>query len=300
MPFLYNIAFGENRGKALLISEKEVASIFYHHLFGFPLTAGELVKWTAGERVIVSNWQEKAVETKNGYYFLKGNVSGIYTRLLKERISQRKIKLAKKAAKFLSLIPTIKMVALTGALAMENAAGESDIDLLIVTKKGTLWTTRLLSYLVIWTAGIKTRRPGDSDQKDKLCLNIWLDEKALAWPARKRNIYTAHEIAQIKPLINQGKTYEKFLAKNIWIRDYWPNAVKIQKSNYKNQNCRSKKGVTVLLAGLVLAILEKLAFNLQYWYMRKKISREIITPYRAVFHPINREVAVLARLKNIY
>lgn len=281
MPFLYNIAFGENRGKALLVSEKEIVSVVYHNIFGFPLTAGELIKWTVGERVIVPNWQEKAVETKNGYYFLKGNASGIYTRLLKERISQRKIKLAKRAAKFLSLIPMVKMIAVTGALAMENAADENDIDLLIITKKGSLWTTRLVGYLVSWLAGIKIRKPGDKNQKDKLCLNIWLDEKALAWERHDRNLFTAHEIAQIKPLVNKDKTYEKFIAKNKWILAFWPNAVRIKNlkfkmssvsGNGKNYNSKFK-------------ILETFAYKLQYLYMKSKITREVVTPTRALFHP---------------
>jgi len=276
MPFLYNIAFGENKGRALLISEKEIASVIYHHIFGFPLTAGELIKWTAGGRAVIPNWQEKAVETKNGYYFLKGNASGIYTRLLKERISQRKIKLAKKAAKSLSLIPMIKTIAITGALAMENAAEESDIDLMIIVRKGTLWTSRLLSYLVTWLVGLKIRKPGDKNQKDKLCLNIWLDEKALAWERHDRNLYTAHEIAQIKPLVNKNKTYEKFIAKNAWIHNYWPNAVRIRSS--KDKSLTSK-------VSLFLRFIEKIAFKMQFLYMRKKITREIITPHKALFHP---------------
>jgi D-beta-D-heptose 7-phosphate kinase/D-beta-D-heptose 1-phosphate adenosyltransferase len=165
-------------------------------------------------------------------------------------------------------------MAVTGSLAMENSSEESDIDLMIVTKKGFLWTTRALTYLMIGIFGVGVRKPHDSNQKDKLCLNIWLDESDLIWPKKDRNLYTAHEIAQTVPLVNKCNAYEKFIYQNKWILDFWPNSIKIKNLKLKINNSRVRTG-----------LLEQLAFKIQLKYMKSKITRELITPTRAVFHP---------------
>ncbi len=203
---------------------------------------------------------------------------------MRKRISVKKVVIAKRAAKILSFIPTIKMVAVTGALAMENANEEADIDLMIITSKDTLWTTRLFTLLLLDILGIPRRKYGDRNQKNKLCLNIWLDENNLAW--RKRNMFTAHEIAQIKPLVNKEETYEKFISKNKWITDYWPNAVKVQ--SYSRQTD---------IRPSLLTIFEPLTRKFQLWYMKDKITREVITPTRALFHPVDWGDIVVSKLK---
>jgi hypothetical protein len=131
---------------------------------------------------------------------------------------------------------------------------------------------------------IPRRKYGDRNQKDKFCLNIWLDENNLIW--RKRNIFTAHEIAQIKLLVNKEETYEKFISKNEWVADYWPNAVKIQ-SYSRQTNTRPS----------LLTFFEPLTRNFQLWYMKDKITREVITPTRALFHPVDWGDIVASKLK---
>ena len=177
------------------------------------------------------------------------------------------------------------MVAVTGSLAMKSSEIDSDIDLFIITQKGTLWVTRGLSLLTLKLLGIKTRKFNDSDQKDKICSNMWMDESDLMWKNKDRNSYTAHEIAQIIPLVNRDKTYERFLEKNKWVLNYWPNAVRIKKI----RPSEVKKSP--------LALIENLAFKMQYLYMKSKVTREIVTPTRALFHPQDWGKFVIDRLK---
>jgi predicted nucleotidyltransferase len=269
-----------------MLNSNEKASVLYHDLFDYPLNLPDLIKWKSGKQL--SKAQSLNFTNKRGFYFLEGHEGLIYKKLLRKRISAKKMKIAQKASKILSFLPGVKMVAVTGSLAMENSSEESDIDLMVITKKGTLWTTRLLSYFVLSTMQFVLRRPFDKDQKDKLCLNIWLDESALSWSIKDRNLYTAHEIAQIVPLVNKEKTYEKFLWQNKWILDYWPNSVRIKNLKLRIKN--SSPGINII---------EKLAFELQYSYMKNKISREVVTPTRAVFHPRDWGKVVLSRLTNV-
>lgn len=206
------------------------------------------------------------------------------------------MEIAKKASTILSYVPGIKMIGITGSLAMQNSSEDGDIDLMIITQKGSLWTTRAFAYLLICLFGIQRRYPNDHIQKNRLCLNMWLDESDLVWQ-KNRNVYTAHEIAQMVPLVNKDKTYERFLFQNRWILDFWPNAVrvtKLQSSKVTKRNFLAS--VTMSLCNLLTSTVEKMAFRIQHTYMQKKITRELVTPTRALFHPHNWGKIVLGRL----
>lgn len=206
--------------------KEETFSIFYHDIFDYPLTLEELKKWKVGCRSPISNFQSP-ISKKGVFYFINGRQNIIKKRLQNEAYSREKLEIVKKVSNLLRKILTIKGVFLTGALAMKNAGKNSDIDLMIITKANTLWMTRVFAYLVLRIMNYGIRKPKDQNQKDKLCLNIWLDEQALSWDKKDRNIYSAHEITQVAPIINKENIYQRFLQKNKWILGYWPSAAKI-------------------------------------------------------------------------
>lgn len=275
------------------LSSEEISSLIYHDIFDYPLTLAELIKWKAGVRISL-NHKPLAISHKGGYHFLSEHEGLVYKRLLRQRISERKLQIAKKAAKILSFIPTVKMVGLTGALAMQNSDEGSDIDLLIIIQKGTLWTNRLITLIALIVLRIPIRKFGDKSQKDKLCLNMWMEETDLLWDRKDRNIYTAHEIAQIVPLVNKDQTYEKFIWENRWILDYWPNSIRIRK-----QEVGVKNRIIIHHSSFVIRLIESIAFWLQYQHMRSKMTREIVTKTRAIFHPNDWGKFVLTRLNGI-
>jgi len=168
---------------------------------------------------------------------------------------------------------------------MNNAKEESDIDLMIITKRNRLWLTRLTSYLVLRMMNYAVRKPNDKDQKDKLCLNIWLDESALSWGKKDRNIYSAHEIAQVVPIVDKENVHQRFLQKNRWILDYWPSAVRLSSMQYVVRSMQ--KSILHSTFYVLLSWFNKLAFKLQYLYMKPKITREVVTLHKAIFHPRN-------------
>ncbi len=258
----------------MIVSAGEVASIYYHDIFDYPLTPFDLIRWRAGRKVKPKDLNF-GVTQERGYLFIKGREGLIFKRTIREKNFQRKRDIAQRAANILARLSTIKVIGLTGSLAMQNAKDSSDVDFLVITQKGTLWTTRLLSFLLLKFVGIPFRRFGDEVEKDKICLNLWLDETVLSWPKSQRNAYTAHEIAQIIPLVDKQRVFEKFLWLNRWIKKYWPNAVGI-----KNYELRIKnKGKSTF------QIFEPLARNFQYLRMKRKITRETVSKKKALFHP---------------
>lgn len=283
---LYTISTKKESSETKLTSGEKI-SIYYHNIFDFPLNIHDLVKWRANDSLEYTDIN--SFVQKSGYFYLEGNEGLVYKRLLRERISAKKNALAKRAAKIISLVPTVKLVAVTGSLAMQNSSAESDIDLMIITENGTLWITRLITYGLLKVTGLGIRKPQDTNEKDRLCLNIWLDENNLSWKESERNIYTAHEIAQIKPLVNKDKIYERFLWKNKWLLDYWPYSVKIKKI----KNNQKSSFLKVLVSPF-----EKFAYKFQLNHMNKRKTREVVTSGRALFHPQDWSKVVINRLSS--
>lgn len=259
------------------------SSIYYHNIFDFALTENELERWTVGKKNLLSG---SGWEYRDKFYFVKGRRGLIKLKIQRGKYSNKKTIIAKKAAKILKIVPTIKFVGVTGSLAMNSASKTSDIDLLIITSKGSLWTTRLISYVVLKTVGFSIRKPQDKDEKDKLCLNMWMDESDLYFD--KHNIFTSHELAQIRPLVNKTKTYERLISNNNWIFDYWPKAV----DRYKKVNVKFKNNP--------MQIIENFCRQIQWKYMRSKRTREVVNETRAFFHPFDWGKKIQAKLKNYY
>jgi hypothetical protein len=207
-----------------LMKKALLQTLAYADIFDYPLKEEEIKKFLIGQ-VVTKNqiWpQLSQVVQKNGFFFLKGREKIVNLRRKRQKWSQEKIKKAQNVSHWLKLIPTIKMVALTGALAMENAEKEDDIDFLIITAKKRLWLTRLLTVFLVELVA-KRRHPYDQVVKDKICLNMFLDEEHLTVPSRERDLFTAHEISQLKPLWDRNETYSKLIQKNLWVKDFLPN-----------------------------------------------------------------------------
>lgn len=293
---LYKVSTQIESGNKIL-TEQEEFSLIYHNIFDYPLDFADLVKWKAGKS-ITNIKINTCITSKKNFYYIDGREGLIYKRLLRRRISAKKMSIAKKASTILSILPTVKMVAITGSLAMENSSEDSDIDLMIVTSKNTLWLSRLVILVILKLLLMPTRRSQEREQKDRLCLNMWLDESDLIWEKPNRNIYTAHEIAQVVPLVNKDKTFERFLSINRWILKYWPNSVKIRNPNIEilDNFEYSKIKILKIVSDLVLRTSNLIAFKMQYLYMKSKITREVVTPTRALFHPQDWGKVILSRL----
>jgi hypothetical protein len=205
-------------------------TLAYADVFAYPLLAEEvwrflispsLVGFSQVQKELQSMAQRrKLIASQGGYYFLKGREKNVFLRKKRERLSQEKMKRAKRISRKLKLIPTIKMLALTGALAMKNAEEEDDLDFLVVAAKNRLWITRGIVVVFLSLLGLY-RRPGKI--KNQICPNMFLAEDCLALPPNEQDLFTAHEVCQAKPLWEKEGTYFKFLEQNQWVKRFLPN-----------------------------------------------------------------------------
>lgn len=258
-------------------------TLSYFDRYEYPLTAEEIHHWLATRSSLLGVKRKLSflvktgqVQTKDGYFFLSGRQKLLSLRQKREAWSTEKQPIVKKTVQRLRFLPGIKLVGLTGALAMNNAKEDDDIDLLIITAKDTLWIVRLLIILLSPFLGIKRRKYAEREVKNKICFNLFLDESALE--VEPKNLYIAHEICQLKPLYNQNQTYEKFLAANAWVKNYLPQA--IGNFQFFTLNFQSKSNFQFLISKL-----NRLAFKIQYFYMKSKMTNERVSLCQAFFHP---------------
>ena len=267
-------------------------TLAYADIFDFPLKADEiwrfLIKETNNKQQITNNKiqkliRERKIKKRNGFYFLMGREKVVKIRKKREKENRKKLQIVKKISRFLKIIPFFKMAAITGALAMENSKKEDDIDVLIVSKKARLWTTRFLVTILVEILA-KRRRPGDKNITNKICLNMFLDEDHLTVPKDERDLFSAHEVIQLKPLWDRNETYQKFLVANQWVERFLPNAIKNKKQRTKNKE--QKKLFFYLLSVICyLLSVENILKHFQLWYMRKRRTTEVISAGIIRFHP---------------
>jgi hypothetical protein len=272
-----------------MLESSILKTLVYSDRFNYPLKKDEIWKWLvekstkekvmdALERLVVA----KAIGKENEYFFLPGKAETVNLRLKREKISRKKLLIVQRSVKKLKAIPFIKFIGLTGALSMNNADENDDIDLLIITAKDTLWLIRILIWLICPICQIRRRKPKDQEVKDKICFNLFLDEAELE--IKEKNLFIAHEICQVKPLLNKDNTYEKFLFTNSWVDKYLPNIAPVTVCWLPvTSNC-------------LLSFLNKIAFRLQYLYMKPKITNEKISLHQAFFHPKNLSATILRGL----
>jgi predicted nucleotidyltransferase len=190
--------------------------------------------------------------------------------------------------KLLSLLPQIKLIGLSGSLAMQNAKEDDDIDLFIITAKDRLWTARLVAVFLAIVLGLKRPR-GVKKAPNRVCLNLFFDLADLAVPKPKRSVFVAHEVLQMKPLVDKDNTYIRFLQANRWVYRFFPNGSKIN-LKLKMQNSKFKFKIQNLkflltIFNLIIDSFELIFKKIQLYFIKKHRTTELITATQLWFHP---------------
>jgi hypothetical protein len=197
-----------------------VQAVAYADVFDYPLTADEIHRYLIGVpasratvRTTLANGKlVPEVLSRTGRYFtLTGREVAVETRRGRAATAADYWRRALRYGHAIGNLPFVRMVAVTGALAMDNVA-DADIDYMLVTEPGRLWLCRAVVVGLVRAAALRGTT---------LCPNYFLSENALV--LEERNLFTAHEVAQMVPLTGI-QTYQRMRALNRWTDTYLPNA----------------------------------------------------------------------------
>ena len=196
------------------------SALLYADLFDYPLTAAELHRYLEypipfphlethlNALVPTADWLAR----HGAFYCLARREGLVAIRNERTAVAAHLWPTAVDYGRRLAALPFVRLVAVTGSLAVGNTDHTADIDYLLVTANDRLWLCRALVIgMVRWAA-----RRGVT-----LCPNYFLAERALALP--EQNLYVARELAQMVPLAGAA-CYAQLRAQNRWTADFLPNA----------------------------------------------------------------------------
>lgn len=219
------------------LSKKIITTLTYYDVLDYPMTSFEIWKYLVSHNVereahnaekkdisladIVKELEneevKKFIEQYRGYYFLRGRENLAEERLEKNKIAEQKFKITRRAVKWLRFIPFVRMLAVTGTLAMKNTQKKSDLDLLIVLKHGHIFTGRILITGLTHLLGV--RRYGQKIT-NRICLNFFITDKSLEIDLK--DLFSANEYSFIWPLFDTG-VFSEFQKANGWIKNFKEN-----------------------------------------------------------------------------
>lgn len=216
-----------------------VATVAFFDCEDYPLTGTEIHRWLwRSSASLVQVLEALPVLVADGrlqqtdaFYTLPGREQIIWTRHERYRVAERKYAYARRAARLLRYLPSVRMVAVCNNAAYSNARAKSDIDLFIITAPGRVWWTRLWCVLLLQLAGL--RRHG-SRVADRCCLSFYLaadrlDIADLALPPL--DPYLVYWLATLSPIYDRGGTFAAWWQANTWIRQALPNVTPRQISS---------------------------------------------------------------------
>jgi len=238
-------------------------TLAYADVFDYPLTAPEVYRYLTSPAAtfeeVTSALSDKSRFSQVGEFFtLTGREEIVETRKRRAEVARRLWPKAARYGRVIAQLPFVRMVAITGSLAMNNTDEGKDVDYMIVTAPNHLWTCRALALLVARIARL---------EDVTLCPNYLITTNALQ--LEERSLYVAHELAQMIPLAGL-EIYGEICSLNHWIYDYLPHAFDAPDSpsalQEPAQRSAIQKGLEFILSLPFGAWLEK-------WEMNRKIKR---------------------------
>jgi hypothetical protein len=260
-----------------LIEQAVVRTVAYADIFDYPLTGLEVHRYLEGVSVTYEMFQTVLQSDRcsslglsrcDQYFVLAGREALIPIRRNRAAIARTLWPSALHYGGLLARLPFVRMVAVTGALAMDNVEPDADIDYLIVTEPERLWLCRALILILVKLA----ERRGIV-----LCPNYFLSEQALQ--LREQHLFGAHELMQMVPLAG-FPTYSRMIALNMWTRKFLPNAIEPPERAQQD-----KIPVHPLQRGAEVVLRTLIGERIEQWERARKIkkfSRAHLTPSEAV------------------
>lgn len=238
----------------------------YFAIFGYVPTVSEYFRFAKRKTLTSDSCViQGRVVTKFNQAYLKET-------LLRAKISEQKINKQLPFLRFLANLPWIQYLGISGSVSMLNAKEDDDLDLFVISKANQLWTARF--FLIIVTSLLGKRRQRLTTQvKDKLCLNLFFSEENLKISKHKQTEYVAHEVLQLKTIVNKNQTYERLLTANSWIFKLFPqakNGIRV----YPFKSVQSTPGV-----------IERILGRFQRYVISKHQTKELITDTQLWFFP---------------
>ena len=159
------------------------------------------------------------IASHSGFYMLSGRESLVVRRREEDKVSSARLKRVRRLVSLLRYVPFVRMIGVTGSLALKQSGKESDWDLFIVLQSGYIFTGR--TVVTGFLHAIGKRRHGRK-VKDRACLNYFVTEDGLE--IGTKDLFSAHEYRFLIPMFG-FHAFQRFERRNHWIARFKVNAM---------------------------------------------------------------------------
>ncbi|MFQ3647052.1 MAG: hypothetical protein SNJ54_16210 [Anaerolineae bacterium] len=260
-------------------------TVLYADIFDFPLTVEEIYLYLIGreaesvreiECLLASSARLQALLCQQqGYVFLRSRPELIARRLERQAHAAPLLHTAQRYGHWLAQIPFVRMVAITGAVAMNNPSHPADdIDYMLIVQPGRVWLTRALAIALVRLARLRGV---------ELCPNYVLAADKL--PQTRTDLYVAHELAQMRPVYGYAH-YRDLLEANDWAWDFLPNS-SAQPPLANEAQLMLKRTLEYLLGGRLGNLLDALEYRRKSARFQQRIQADaaaVIGPHAVKGH----------------
>lgn len=250
------------------ISLAILEALAYSDIFDHPLRFDELhrylpIRAEADELKTALNESNAQVNYRDGFYFLTGRDEIVDIRKEREARSKKLLPIALRYGRILDSLPFVRMVALTGSLAVLNISNNADFDYMLVAAKGRVWTARAFALLF----NRMVRLFGHI-----ICPNLIVSESALEWPLH--DLYSARELIQMIPISGMD-VYRDVMQANSWVAEFVPQS---SLCDSRAKTATDPRGALRGVATTIKRFFEfplrgKLGDYFESWEMTRKIAR---------------------------
>ncbi len=219
------------------IREAIINVVAFFDMFDYPVSVFELWQYNSIKCDLVEiqeiledkgNMKSLILDSKNGFYFLKGRENIVNTRMKRYNSTDRKFKRAIKVSKIFKLIPWIKMIAISNIIGSNNLKDNSDIDFFIITENRRIWITRFFCVGITKILGL---RPKGGKKRDKICLSFYISEDAIDFKkfvldnksTIEKDIFFIYYLPALIPIYGGGNVYKKLINANNLDNGFLPN-----------------------------------------------------------------------------
>jgi len=239
-------------------------ALTYSDVFDYPLRLDELHYYLpicADREKIESTLRSMRglIDQHDGYYYLAGRDDIVEGRKDREAHSNKIFPMAMRYGKILGTLPFVRMVALTGSLAVMNVSMNADFDFMLVAKRGRVWTARVFALLLNRIANVFGYT---------LCPNLIVSDTSLEWS--QHDLYSARELHQMIPITGID-VYQRLMEVNSWTNAFLPNAF-LSLRGATNASDEAISG-SVMKRLFEFLLCGKLGDKFEKWEMTRKIKR---------------------------
>ena len=143
------------------------------------------------------------------------------------KIYSRRLYNLKIMAKALQLAPFIRCIILNGSMAEGKIKKSSDIDLLIIAKRGRIFTCRAAVLFWAHISGLKRSTDNTRSHVGRFCFNYFLTDNFLMIPhnrEEKMNKYCAENYSKSRLIWGDNNIFSNYMNINAkWMKKHLPS-----------------------------------------------------------------------------